>query len=596
MTGYIFMIDAIRTIRALCRIPLIACLLAGSAVAQVAAPAPPAETTSAPKLPAKELTGAVVYQFLLAEIAAQRGQLEFSAGAYLDLAKLTRDPRIVRRAAEIGLHARQYATALEATRLWLEIEPEALQPRQMETLLLLTSGRIDELVNKIAADLKLAGPRTGETLIGVLRAFARHTDKAVTQRIIDRITEPYLELAEAHLARAHAAAGVSDAARARAEIDEALRLRPDWELAALFKSDLLARSGGQLDFLQDFLSTYPAAHDVRLGYARALVAAKRFEAARSEFRRLLDQNASNTDFLYAIGILSLQLDDATEAEQHLTRFVAIGRGEQLDAARFYLGQIADQAGRADDALRWYRAVVAGEQKVPAHIRAAQVLVRMGRLDEAREQLAAARAGEPGETSEPGAASDMRLLIAEAQLLRDAGRHPEAYALLNKALEAQPNDPDLLYETALAAEKLDNMGVAERLLRRLMQIKPDSPQGYNALGFSFADRNVRLEEAAVLIDKALALAPADGYILDSKGWLLFRQGDVKGALEILQKAYAMKPDAEIAAHIGEVLWSLGRRDEATSVWRDAVKLNPGNDVLSATIKRLTTPTPTSAPTP
>jgi tetratricopeptide (TPR) repeat protein len=546
--------------------------------------APPKAVVENKPPPAKELTGPIVYQFLLAEIAAQRGQFVFSAGAYLDLAKLTRDPRIVRRAAEIGLHARQYDTALEATRLWLEIEPESTQPRQMESTLLLASGRIDELAKKIATDLKLAGPRAGDTLIGVLRAFARHGDKAVTQRIIDRVTEPYLDLAESHLARAHAAAGVSDAARARAEIDEALRLRPDWELAALFKSDLLTRNGGQLEFLQEFLSAHPAAHDVRLAYARALVAVKRYEAARTEFRRLLDQNANNIDLLYAIGILSLQLDDAADAEQYLTRFVAIGRGEQLDAARFYLGQIADQAGRAEDALRWYREVVSGEQVAPARIRAAQVLVRLGRLDEAREQLAAARSGESG------ADSDVRLLIAEAQLLRDAGRHADAYALLNKALETQPDDPDLLYETALAAEKLDNMATAERLLRRLMQIKPDSPQGYNALGFSLADRNVRLDEAAVLIDKALALAPADGYILDSKGWLLFRQGDVKAALEILQKAYGMKSDPEIAAHIGEVLWSLGRRDEATRIWRDAAKLNPGNEALTATIKRFTAPAP------
>ena len=175
-------------------------------------------------------------------------------------------------------------------------------------------------------------------------------------------------------------------------------------------------------------------------------------------------------------------------------------------------------------------------------------------------------------------------MAEAQLLRDAGRNEDAFAFLAKALEVQPDDPDLLYETALAAEKLGYMDVLERHLLHLIALKPDSPQGYNALGYSFAERNLRLDEAAQLIDKALSLTPDDPFILDSKGWVLFRQGKSAAALEALQKAFAGKPDPEIAAHIGEVLWSLGRVNEAKTVWRDATKAHPANDVLTATIKR------------
>ena len=534
----------------------------------------PAPVTAQDRLPKQELTGQILYQFLLAELAAQRGQFALSAGAYLDLAKSTRDPRIVRRAAEIAFHARQYDSALEAARLWLAIEPESQQARQMQSTLLLASGRIEELAGSLARDLEAEGPRVGDALLRMVRAFARYPDKVAVQRLFDQLTQPYLGLAEARLVRAQAAVGTGDADRAHREIDQALELRPAWELAALFKAELLPKGTAQLEFLQSFVAANPKAQEVRLAYARALVSEKRYEASRSEFRRLLSANPDNPDMLYAVGILSLQVGDTAEAEQQLRRFVEIGRGD-LDPARFYLGQIADQAGRPEDALRWYDQVVAGEHALPAKVRAAQVLLRQNKLDEARERLAAARANAPGES---------RLVVAEAQLLRDAGRHADAYAFLARMLEAQPDQPEILYETALTAEKLGYVDVLERHLRRLMVLKPDSAQAYNALGYSLADRNLRLDEAAQLIDKALSLAPDDPFILDSKGWVLFRQGRPAEGLEALQKAYAQKPDAEIAAHIGEVLWAMGRRNEALAVWREASKAHPTNEVLTATIKR------------
>ena len=553
-------------------------LMLASACASAQAPAAqpaPVQVKEEDRLPKQELTGQILYQFLLAEIAAQRGQFALAAGAYLDLAMSTRDPRIVRRAAEVAFHARQYDSALEAARLWLSLEPDSQQARQMLSTLLLASGRIEELAGSLARDLAAEAPRVGDALIRMVRAFARYPDKLAVQRLFDQLTQPYPDLAEAHLVRAQAAVGVGDADRARSEITRTLELRPTWELAALFKAELLPKGAAQLDFLKAWLAANPGALDVRLGYARGLVSEKRYEDARVEFRRLLSASPDNPDMLYAVGILSLQVNDATEAEQHLKRFVEIGRGD-LDPARFYLGQIADQSGRPEEAVRWYDLVAAGEHAMPAKVRAAQVLLRQNKLDEARERLAAARAS--------GAPGDSRLVVAEAQLLRDAGRHADAFAFLAKALEVQPDQPELLYEIALTAEKLGYVDVMERHLRRLIALKPDSAQAYNALGYSLADRNLRLDEAAQLIDKALALTPDDPFILDSKGWVLFRQGQPAAALEALQKAYAQKPDAEIAAHIGEVLWALGRPNEALVVWREATKAHPTNEVLAATIKR------------
>jgi len=548
-------------------------LAAGSASAQ-APVAPQAPAKNDERLPKLDLTGQILYQFLFAEIAAQRGQFGLSAGAYLDLAKSTRDPRIVRRAAEMAFHARQYDAALEATRLWLSLEADSPQAKQMYATLLLANGRIDELAGSLGRDVAADPAKAGDSLMRMMRAFARFPDRLAVQRLFDLLTQPYPELPEADFVKARGAAGAGDVERARREIERALQLRPAWDLAALARAELLPKGAAQIGYLQSWLEANPDGQDVRLGYARLLVGEKRYDDARAQFRRLLSGNPDNADILYATGILSLQLNDTQEAEKHLKRFVEIGRGD-LNPARFYLGQIADQAGRADEALRWYDQVESGEHAGPARVRGAQVLLRLNRLDEARARLAAARSDTPG---------DARLLVAEAQMLRDAGRHAEAYALLAEALKAQPDQPELLYETALAAEKLGYVDLLESHLRRLISLQPDSAQAYNALGYSLADRNLRLDEAAQLIDKALSLAPDDPFILDSKGWVLFRQGKPVAALDTLQKAYGKKPDAEIAAHIGEVLWSLGRRDDALSVWREAAKAHPTNEALTTTIKR------------
>ena len=525
-------------------------------------------------LPKQELTPQILYQYLLAEIAAQRGQFGLSAGAYLDLARSTRDPRIVRRAAEVAFHARQYDSALEAIKIWLSIDPASQQAKQMQATMLLASGRVDELAANLGRDLASEGPRTGEAILQLARGFSRYPDRVAVSRLFEALTKPYPQLPEAHLARAQTAMGIGNVDVARAAIDSALLLRPDWEQAALSKAELLPKGAPQLDFLKAWLVSNPGAQQARLGYARTLVSEKRYEDARAEFRTLLAANPDNPEILYAVGILSLQVNAVGDAEQPLRRYVELGRGD-LNPARFYLGQIAEQAERLDDAIRWYDLVDAGENALPAKIRAARVLARQKKLDEARERLAVARATIGG---------DIRLTVAESHLLRDVGRHDEAYAFLAKALDGQPDQTELLYETSLAAEKLGHLETVERLLRRLIALKPESPQGYNALGYTFADHNIRLDEAAELVDKALALAPDDSFILDSKGWVLFRQGKLDAALETLKKAYAKQPDAEIAAHIGEVLWKLGRTDEAKDVWRDAAKVYPSNEALNATIKR------------
>ena len=179
----------------------------------------------------------------------------------------------------------------------------------------------------------------------------------------------------------------------------------------------------------------------------------------------------------------------------------------------------------------------------------------------------------------------RLLLAEAQILRDAERPTEALALLEAALRENPEDTGLLYEAAMLAERIGRMDLLEARLRRVLELQPDHAHALNALGYSLADRGLRLDEAEALIARAHALMPQDPFILDSLGWVRFRRGDQVGALVHLERAYGMRKDAEIAAHLGEVLWTLGRRDEARRIFAEALAAHPDNRLLTDTGRRL-----------
>ena len=526
-------------------------------------------------LPAQQLTPQILYQLLLAEIAGQRRQFGLSVPAYLDLARSTRDPRIARRSAEIALHARQFDAALEATRLWTELQPQDALAKQTLANVLVATQRLDELAVVLQRDLAVAGPSVGPILLRLNRVLASQSDKAAVMRLVEKLTLPYLELAEAHFVRAQSAVNARDAMRGIAEIDQALAIQPDWEMAAVFKAQNLPEGQARQDFVAGFVKAYPAAREMRLVYARSLISEKRFEDARREFRTLLESFPDNAEIAFAVGMLSMELNDGADAEIRLRQVVALGQAK-VDGARFYLARIAEVGSRTEDALRWYGDVAHGEYFVQARVRGAQILNHFDRVLEARTWLQQGR-----ERSPPDAPA---LAVAEAQLLRERGQLTDAFDFLQRQLVQYVDNDELLYEAGLAAERLQRLGDAEKYFRRLIETKPKSPQGYNALGYSLADRSERLEEAEALIDKALALAPDDFYILDSKGWVLYRRGKAEQALDYLRRAYTARAEPEIAAHFGEVLWKLGRHEEASKLWREANQAAPDNAELMATMKR------------
>jgi tetratricopeptide (TPR) repeat protein len=548
---------------------------AGEAPASAQSAQPKTLVASAPAEPS--LSEAMLYEFLLGEIAAQRGDPALAAQTYVELARRTRDPRVARRAVELASAARQQDLALEAARLWHETDPDSTRALQTVTALVVATGKVEDAEPYLAKLLAAKGTDTASGFMQLGRLLARAPDKAASLRVVRRLAEPYPKLPEAHFAVSQAALAADDEQAALTAIRRASALRPDWETAALFEAQILqTKSPAEAAArLERYLEQYPDQRDVRMNYARLLVLDKRFPQARAQFERLLADNPGNADVIYAVGLLAFQLKDYAVAERNLERLLELNYRD-VNTVRYTLGQIAEEQKDWPKAIRWYESVGAGQQALPAQLRVASVMAKQGRLDEARAYLRGIVVKDEQQK--------VQILVAEAQILREANRLDEAYNMLGQALEQNPEEPDLLYDHALTAEKLERFDVLETNLRKLIAVRPDYAHAYNALGYSFADRNTRLEEARMLIERALELAPNDAFIVDSMGWVLYRQGDAKAAVTQLRRAWSLRPDAEIGAHLGEVLWSTGQREEANRIWDEALRDHPDNETLLKTLRR------------
>ena len=530
-------------------------------------------------LPNEELTKQILYELLYGEIAAQRGNPQLAAETYVDLARRTGDPRIARRALEIANYARMPELALEAAKLWHQADPDSAPALQMVTLYLAAVRRVDEAEPYLKKLISSPETNAENVFMQLNRLLATNPDKAANLRLVRKLAAGYPDLANAHFATSQAALAAGDEQLALQEIRRASGLRPDWAIAAVFEAQILQKTAPQeaARHLDRYLDKYPEQNEVRMSYARMLVGEKRYAEARKQFEILLAANPDNTEVIYAVGLLAYQLKDYATAQASMKHLLELGYRD-ADGVRYILGQVAEAQKRWAQAIAWYEQIQGGDQYLPSRLRAAQAIAKQGRLDAARAYLHAIKV--------KGKQDEVQVIIAEAQLLRDAGDAGGAYSLLERALEKRPDQPELLYDLALTAEKLGRFDVLEQSLRKVIKLQPDHAHAFNALGYSLADRNERLPEARKLIEKALQLRPNDGFIIDSMGWVTYRQGDLKGAEDYLRRAYGDQQDAEIAAHLGEVLWVEGKRDEARRIWTEALTKHPENETLRKTVQRFT----------
>lgn len=528
-------------------------------------------------LPNVALDERVLYEFLLGDIALQRGRPELAAQAYWDLAKTTRDPRVARRAAQLAFESRQMDKSLEAFTLWQELEPSAPLAKQMLVSLLLSGGKLQEARPHVEGWLAADPKNTGHIFMQIYSLLMRAPNKTGALDWLIDVARPYPKVAEAHWAVAQIAAAANNKELALAEIHQAVKLRPEWDMAVVFEAQLLmpAEPKTALELLRNFLSTHPSNKEIRLFYARALLEQKLYGESRTQFQQLLAVNQENIELAFAIALLSLQMGELDRAEKELQETLSKGK-KDAGTVHYYLAQLNE--AKKDDvaALAQYRQVQDGEYVYAARLREAYLLNKAGKINEARIALKNA----------PAASNQQRVtvILIEAQILREAKQFDISYKILAEALEKLPNHPQLLFEAAMAADKLGKPELFEQLLRKLLQVAPEHAQANNALGYSFLERNVRLEEGMQLVEKAYQLAPDDAAITDSMGWGYYRLGKLDKSLEFLRRAFATTPDPEIAAHLGEVLWVQGNKDEARKIWQDTLKAHPDSESLRVLIKR------------
>lgn len=555
-------------------LPLLLLLSACAGTPQ--APATPAASPAQPQkpgpaaLPDEELSAELVYKFMLAEVASQRGQQELAASLYLELAQSTRDPRVARRAAQIAYQSRQYDKSEQALNLWSEFDPSSAQAKELLVSIYLGTGRLEQARPVLEKYLADDPENAGASLLQLAALLARNPDKPAALKLMRALAESQPKLPEAHLALAHTASDAGKQDEALKEARRALELRPDWNDAVLFEAHLLqAQPREAIKVLKDFLAANPKADDVRLAYARHLLDGRHYREARAEFRKLQDTHPRDPNIAFAIAMLSLHLGDLDDAQKEFQLSIKHGNQDH-DTVQYYLGQLSEAKKDLNGAVEHYRNVSGGEHLYGARVREAYLLGKLGRLDEGRDLLHHVRAQDQQQA--------VQLLLMESEMCRDAKKYDDAYRVLKQGLEKYPDQPDLLYETGVVADQLGRPDEMESLLRKVIGLQPDNANAYNALGFSLIDRNVRVAEGMELVQKAYHLAPDDAAIADSVGWGYYRQGKLDKSLQFLRRAYAADPDPEIAAHLGEVLWVHGDQAEAKKVWNGALKAHPDNEAL------------------
>jgi len=528
-------------------------------------------------LPNIELSEELLYKFLLTEIASQRGEVALAVQGSSDLANQTHDPRLAMRSAQLALQAGQMDKAIEALKIWREVDPDSPLAMRMYASILMRVGKLDEARQELEGVLKSDQANAGHIFYQIYQMQASYPDKEAALKFMRKLAQPYSRVAEAHWAVAKLAQITGDKKLAIDEAQQARRLRPEWGMAISFEAFLLKENKPKqgLKLLSEYLLKHPDVREIRLQYARALLEQQQYEQAREEFQVLADDDPENPETVFAIALISLEMKDYEGAETYLKQALSKGRKDQ-DTVHYYLGQLGEANKNNEQAIEQYRLVAGGEYLFSAQIRITYLMSKSGSLDAALQHLKQIQASDDKQRAQ--------LILLEGQLLREAGQRSEAYEVLQDGLAKLPDNPDLLYGTAMLADMIEKPDEFERMMRKLIEIQPDHAHAYNALGYGLLERNERIPEALQLVEKALQLAPDDPAIMDSVGWAYYLSGMLKESVEMLRRAFAVDPDPEIAAHLGEVLWRKGEKAEARKVWQNGLDASPDSTHLQDVIKK------------
>ena len=548
-----------------------------------------------PLLETSKLDAELFYRLLVGEITARDGDPAAGFALMLDTARKTNDGTLYQRAIEIALQSRSGDAALQAAKAWQLAQPNSKDANRYVLQILIALNRVQDTLEPLrkTIDLATAAERL-QAIASVPRAYARVGDKKLASTVIENALSTYVinpttsATAWTTIGRARLAAGDMSGALDAAQKGQASDSKAEGPVLValeLMSPKLPAAEALVKKYMTGNPKPMP---EVRMSYARALLDAQRYGEANAEVQIVTKDKPEFSPAWLVLGSLQLQDSQLASAQTSFERYVALEtassrKGDDdepdrgLTQAYLSLAQVAEKRKDFTAADAWLNKIDNSSDMLQAQTRRASILASRGKLPEARQLIRGLPERNPG---------DARLkLLAEVGLLRDLKQYQAAYDLLGQAVKADPKESDLLYDQAMMAEKLNQLPEMERLLRRVMEIKPDAYNAYNALGYSFADRNVRLLEAKQLIQKALEFVPNDPFIRDSLAWVEFRMGNLAESVKIFAEAFKAKPDAEIAAHYGEVLWAMGQRDKALAIWREGQLLNPENDTLLETLKRL-----------
>ena len=541
------------------------------------------------------LDAELFYRLLIGEITAREGDAGAGFALMLDSARKTNDAQLYQRAVEIALQSRSGDAALQAAMAWKQAQPYAQDANRYVLQILIALNRVQDTLEPLKSGIEQTPLLERSRAISAIpRAYARVSDKKLAASVVENALSTYVinaatgAAAWTTIGRMRLAAG--DPAGALEAIQKAQSADIKAEGPALVALEIMSPKLPLAEsVIKKYLSDNPTAlPEMRMGYARSLLDAQRYSEAGTQLQTVIKDKPGFAPAWLVLGSLQLQDNQLAQAQNSLERYVALtlaanqqseddepNRG--LAQAYLSLAQIAEKRKDFAGAEAWINKIENSADMMQAQTRRASILASRGQLAEGRQLIRGLPERNLG---------DARLkMLAEIGLLRDLKQYQMAYDLLAQASAASPQDTDLLYDQAMMAEKLNQLPEMERLLRRVMAIKPDAYNAYNALGYSLADRNKRLPEAKVLIQKALEFVPNDPYIRDSLAWVEFRMGNNAEAAKIFADAFKTKPDAEIAAHYGEVLWTMGQRDKALGIWREGQLLNPENETLVETLKRL-----------